>query len=66
MGGSTKTLLDKLFLQIFAVFILIIIWIFVKGFVSWKHQGDKVVVFERGGLVFVLNFHHSSSFPDYK
>ncbi|XP_021962387.1 1,4-alpha-glucan-branching enzyme [Folsomia candida] len=37
-----------------------------SGFVSVKHQGDKVIVFERGGLVFVFNFHHSSSFPDYK
>jgi 1,4-alpha-glucan branching enzyme len=36
------------------------------GYVSWKHQGDKVIVFERGGLVFVFNFHPSGSFPDYK
>ncbi|CAJ0587268.1 unnamed protein product, partial [Mesorhabditis spiculigera] len=36
------------------------------AYVSWKHQGDKVVVFERGGLVFIINFHGQKSFPDYK
>jgi len=36
------------------------------GYVSCKHEGDKVVVFERGGLVFVFNFHPSNSYPDYK
>lgn len=35
------------------------------AYVSLKHQGDKVVVFERAGLVFVFNFHHSNSFTDY-
>jgi len=37
-----------------------------SGYVSCKHEGDKVVVFERGGLVFVFNFHPTNSFPDYK
>ncbi|XP_064121951.1 1,4-alpha-glucan-branching enzyme-like [Macrobrachium nipponense] len=36
------------------------------GFVSTKHNGDKVVVFERGGCVFVFNFHPNKSFSDYK
>lgn len=36
------------------------------GYVSWKHEDDKVVVFERGGVIFILNFHPSKSFPDYK
>jgi len=36
------------------------------GYVSWKHQGDKVVTFERGGLLFIFNFHPTNSFPDYK
>ncbi|XP_067137870.1 1,4-alpha-glucan-branching enzyme [Centruroides vittatus] len=36
------------------------------GYVSWKHEDDKVVVFERAGVIFVLNFHPSKSFPDYK
>lgn len=36
------------------------------AWVSWKHEDDKVVVFERAGLVFVFNFHATKSFPDYK
>lgn len=36
------------------------------AYVSWKHQGDMVVAFERGGLVFILNFHWDKSFADYK
>ncbi|ABN65252.2 alpha-1,4-glucan branching enzyme [Scheffersomyces stipitis CBS 6054] len=37
-----------------------------QAYVSLKHEGDKVLVFERNGLLFVFNFHHSQSFPDYK
>ncbi|KAG5684753.1 hypothetical protein PVAND_013967 [Polypedilum vanderplanki] len=37
-----------------------------SGYVSWKHQDDKVVAFERVGLVFVINFHSTKSFTDYK
>lgn len=37
-----------------------------QAYVSLKHEGDKVLVFERHGLVFLFNFHHSQSFPDYK
>ncbi|VDN03775.1 unnamed protein product [Thelazia callipaeda] len=36
------------------------------GYTSWKHQDDKVVAFERAGLLFVFNFHTSKSFVDYK
>lgn len=36
------------------------------AYVSWKHQGDKVVAFERAGLVFVFNFHGTQSFTDYR
>uniref|UniRef100_A0A914ZVN0 1,4-alpha-glucan branching enzyme n=1 Tax=Parascaris univalens TaxID=6257 RepID=A0A914ZVN0_PARUN len=36
------------------------------GYVSWKHQDDKVIAFERAGLLFVLNFHTTKSFADYK
>ena len=36
------------------------------AYTSWKHQDDKVIVFERADCVFVFNFHHSQSFPDYK
>ncbi|KAK4878494.1 hypothetical protein RN001_011000 [Aquatica leii] len=35
------------------------------GYVSWKHQDDKVVAFERAGLVFIFNFNPTKSFPDY-
>lgn len=35
------------------------------GYVSWKHEDDKVIAFERAGLVFVFNFHSFKSFNDY-
>ncbi|XP_074596914.1 1,4-alpha-glucan-branching enzyme [Brevipalpus obovatus] len=37
-----------------------------SGYVSWKHQDDKVIVFERSGCLFVFNFHPNKSFPDYR
>jgi 1,4-alpha-glucan branching enzyme len=37
-----------------------------SGYVSWKHQDDKVVAFERAGCLFVFNFHPSKSYTDYK
>lgn len=36
------------------------------AYVSWKHQDDKVIAFERAGLLFVFNFHPTKSFADYK
>ena len=36
------------------------------AYVSLKHEGDKVVVFERAGLLFVFNFHPTESFTDYR
>ena len=36
------------------------------AYVSLKHEGDKVVVFERAGLLFVFNFHPVNSFTDYR
>jgi len=36
------------------------------GYVSTKHEDDKVIVFERAGLVFCFNFHPSRSLPDYR
>lgn len=33
---------------------------------STKHEGDKVISFDRGGLVFVFNFHATKSFTDYR
>ena len=38
----------------------------IPGFVSWKHEADKVIVFERARVLFVFNFHSSNSFTDYK
>ncbi|KAL8140570.1 hypothetical protein V2J09_006591 [Rumex salicifolius] len=35
-------------------------------YVSRKDEGDRVVVFERGNLVFVFNFHWSNSYFGYK
>lgn len=36
------------------------------AYVSCKHQDDKVIVFERAGLLFVFNFHANKSFADYR
>ncbi|VVC88097.1 unnamed protein product [Leptidea sinapis] len=36
------------------------------GYVSCKHDGDKVIAFERAGLLFVFNFHPNQSFTDYR
>ncbi|PAN37975.1 hypothetical protein PAHAL_7G138000 [Panicum hallii] len=35
-------------------------------YVSRKHEEDKVIIFERGNLVFVFNFHWSNSYFDYR
>lgn len=35
-------------------------------YVSRKDEGDKVIVFERGDLVFVFNFHWNKSYTDYR
>ncbi|GJE84371.1 glycoside hydrolase family 13 protein [Phanerochaete sordida] len=37
-----------------------------QAWVSLKHEGDKVIAFERAGLVFVFNFHPTNSFTDYR
>ena len=37
-----------------------------QAYVSRKHEGDKVIVFERGDLLFVFNFHPTKSFTDYR
>lgn len=34
-------------------------------YVRTKHNGDKVLVFERGYVLFVFNFHCSQSFQEY-
>ena len=35
-------------------------------YVSLKHEDDKLVVFEKGDLLFVFNFHPNKSFENYK
>ena len=37
-----------------------------SGYVSWKHEDDKVIAFERMGCLFVFNFHPTKSFTDYR
>ena len=37
-----------------------------QAYVSLKNEDDKVIVFERAGLLFVFNFHPTSSFSDYR
>ncbi|VEN41506.1 unnamed protein product [Callosobruchus maculatus] len=36
------------------------------GYVSMKHEGDKIIAFERAGVLFVFNFHPTKSFTDYR
>lgn len=36
------------------------------AFVSVKHEGDKVIVFERANLIFIFNFHPFNSYSDYR
>lgn len=31
-----------------------------------KHEDDKVIAFERAGLLFIFNFHSTKSFTDYR
>lgn len=37
-----------------------------QAYVSLKNETDKVVVYERAGLLFVFNFHPTKSFTDYR
>ncbi|ODO09900.1 1,4-alpha-glucan-branching enzyme [Cryptococcus amylolentus CBS 6273] len=37
-----------------------------QAYISLKHEGDKVIVFERAGLLFIFNFHPTQSFVDYR
>jgi len=36
------------------------------AYVSLKNETDKVIVFERAGLLWIFNFHPNSSFTDYR
>lgn len=37
-----------------------------QAHVSLKHEVDKVIVFERAGLLWIFNFHPTHSFADYR
>ena len=37
-----------------------------QAYVSLKHEVDKVIAFERNGLLFIFNFHPTNSFSDYR
>ncbi|KAH7930724.1 glycoside hydrolase family 13 protein [Leucogyrophana mollusca] len=37
-----------------------------QAYVSLKNEVDKVLVFERAGLLFIFNFHPTNSFTDYR
>ncbi|KAF8017811.1 hypothetical protein BT93_H2878 [Corymbia citriodora subsp. variegata] len=35
-------------------------------YISRKDEGDRIIVFEKGNLVFVFNFHWNNSYTDYR
>ncbi|XP_017202657.2 1,4-alpha-glucan-branching enzyme [Oryctolagus cuniculus] len=37
-----------------------------QAHVSEKHEGNKIIAFERAGLLFIFNFHPSKSYTDYR
>ncbi|KAI8905871.1 glycoside hydrolase superfamily [Gorgonomyces haynaldii] len=41
-------------------------WLHGHQYVSLAHEGDKMIVAERGDLLFIFNFHPTKSFVDYR
>ncbi|KAJ3933157.1 MAG: glycoside hydrolase family 13 protein [Lentinula lateritia] len=37
-----------------------------QAYVSLKHEVDKILVYERAGVLFIFNFHPTNSFTDYR
>ncbi|KAF9464887.1 glycoside hydrolase family 13 protein [Collybia nuda] len=37
-----------------------------QAYVSLKNESDKVIVYERAGLLFIFNFHPNKSYADYR
>ena len=37
-----------------------------QAYISYVHELDKLIVFERGGLLFAFNFHPTASYSDYR
>ncbi|KAI0137177.1 family 13 glycoside hydrolase [Xylariales sp. AK1849] len=37
-----------------------------QAYISLKNESDKVIVFERAGVIFIFNFHPTNSYSDYR
>ncbi|KAI8594275.1 1,4-alpha-glucan branching enzyme-like protein, partial [Dissophora ornata] len=37
-----------------------------QAYVSLKHEGDKILAFDRAGAIIIFNFHPTKSFTDYR
>ncbi|KAI0237007.1 alpha-1,4-glucan branching enzyme [Massospora cicadina] len=37
-----------------------------QAYVSRKHEADKLIAFDRAGLLFIFNFHNACSYPGYR
>ena len=37
-----------------------------ESFTTLAHEEDKLIIYEKGRLMFVFNFHHSKSFENYR
>jgi 1,4-alpha-glucan branching enzyme len=37
-----------------------------QAYISLKHDSDKIIVFERAGLLWIFNFHPTQSYTDYR
>ena len=37
-----------------------------RQYITLKHEGDKLIVFEKGDLLFIFNFHPNQSFDNYR
>ena len=37
-----------------------------QAYISLKHEGDRVIAFERAGLLFLFNLHPTKSYTDYR
>lgn len=42
------------------------LFLFLQGYVSTKHEADKIISFERAELLFIFNFHPTKSYTDYR
>eukprot|EP01111_Echinosteliopsis_oligospora_P004620 TRINITY_DN1762_c0_g1_i1.p1 TRINITY_DN1762_c0_g1~~TRINITY_DN1762_c0_g1_i1.p1 ORF type:complete len:773 (+),score=216.46 TRINITY_DN1762_c0_g1_i1:112-2319(+) len=41
-------------------------WLLEREYIQCKNEADKVIAYERGGLLFILNFHPTASHANYK